>query len=86
MLGPALSPEDREAAAIRQGRFHRRLYLVERAAGLAEAGGCAGRIEQMPCRDIESQSLCHSGPDAADVHMAADPEDAGAERAAADSH
>jgi hypothetical protein len=40
----------------------------------------------MPRRDIESQPLCHFGSDAADVHMAADPEDAGAERAAADSH
>ena len=30
--------EDREADRVRQGRFHRRLYLVERAAGVAEAG------------------------------------------------
>ena len=31
--------EDRKADPVRQGRFHRRLYLVERAAGLAEDRG-----------------------------------------------
>ena len=31
--------EDPEADRVRQGRFHRRLHLVERAAGLAQAAG-----------------------------------------------
>ena len=45
--------EDREADRVRQGRLHRRLYLVERAAGLAQAGG---RFQDLPdqrqCRPV----------------------------------
>ena len=37
--------EDREAGPVRQGRLHRRLYLVERAARLAED---RGRFEDFP--------------------------------------
>ncbi len=40
---------------FRQGRFYRRLHLVERAAGVAQAGG---RFEDLP-RDRE----CRSVPD-----------------------
>ena len=37
--------EDRKADPVRQGRFHRRLYLVERAAGLAQD---RGRFQDLP--------------------------------------
>ena len=39
--------EDREAGAVRSGRLHRRLYLVERAAGLAQD---RGRFADLPDR------------------------------------
>ena len=45
--------EDREADRVRQGRFHRRLHLVERAARFAQAGG---EFEDLPdhrqCRPL----------------------------------
>ena len=45
--------EDREADRIRPGRFHRRLHLVERAAGLDQAGR---QFEDLPghrqCRPL----------------------------------
>ena len=48
--------EDREADPVRQGRFHRRLYLVERAAGLAED---RGRFKDLPdlgqCRSVAAR-------------------------------
>ena len=36
--------EDREADPVRQGQFRRRLYLVERAARIAQAGGRIRRL------------------------------------------
>ena len=42
-----------EADRVRQGRFRRRLYLVERAAGLAQAGGrFADLPDQRQCRPL----------------------------------
>ena len=48
--------EDPEADRVRQGRFHRRLYLVERAAGLAQADR---RFQDLPdhhqCRRLAAR-------------------------------
>ncbi len=48
--------EDREAGAVGQGRFHRRLHLVQRAAGLAEDGR---RLPDLPdlgqCRPVAAR-------------------------------
>src|SRR5262249_50747418 len=37
--------EDRQADRVRQGRFYRRVHLVERAAGFNEVGG---RFQDLP--------------------------------------
>ncbi len=45
--------EDREAGAVRQGRFHRRLHLVQRAAGILEdRGGLADLPDLGQCRPV----------------------------------
>ena len=48
--------EDREAGAVRQGGFHRRLYLVERAARLAQdRGGFADLPDLGQCRTVATR-------------------------------
>ena len=48
--------EDREADRVRQGRFHRRLHLVERSARFAQVGG---RFQDLPdhrqCRSLAAR-------------------------------
>ena len=48
--------EDREADPVRQGGLHRRLYLVERAAGLAQdRGRFADLPDQRQCRTVATR-------------------------------
>ena len=55
-------------------------------AGIFEAVGGAGMAGRMPAGGAQSASVCRSGADAQYVQLAADPENAGAEGAAADGH
>ena len=78
------------AAYRKSGNYDALLRVIRSDAGILLASlkpeDVLTALDNCPAETLKALPLCHSGADAPDVHLAADPEDAGAESPAADGH